>query len=79
MIPGFGYRFAPEAIKEEYRKEYVESVLNKRQESEVIEWLERPLSQATWQSKMRTPEIVSEVKNIYEEWKKESEQNFERE
>ena len=71
MIPGFGYKFAPEAINSEYRKEYIESVLNKGKEFEIIEWLERPLNQATWQSKMKTPEIVNEVRDIYEEWKKE--------
>lgn len=70
MIPGFGYRFAPEAINSEYRKEYIESTLNNKKESEVIEWLERPLSQDTWQAKMKTSEIVNEVRNIYEEWKK---------
>ena len=69
MIPGFGYRFAPEAINSEYRKEYVERTLNNGEESEVTEWLERPLHQNSWQAKMKTPEIVNEVKNIYEEWK----------
>lgn len=70
MIPGFGYRFAPEAINSKYRKEYVESTLENGKKSEVIEWLERPLSQTTWQAKMKTPEIVSEVKSIYEAWEK---------
>ena len=69
MIPGFGYKFAPEAVSGEYRKEYVKRVLNDGRESEVIKWLERPLSQTTWQAKMKTPEIVSEVRTIYEEWK----------
>lgn len=47
MILGFGYRFAPEAIKEEYRKEYVERILNEGQELKVKKWLEEPLKNNT--------------------------------
>lgn len=37
----------------------------------------RTIKNNTWQSRIKTLEIVNEVQNIYEKWK-EREENFER-